>query len=332
MKVSKLGILNSILSGFSRKSRMVAVMAAASFAVPSMAQYDPYFAHYYDMPAAFNPAAAGKDARINVTATYTMAMAGFEDAPSTALVAGDIPFAAMKSIHGLGVQLMSDKLGLFNHQRLTAQYALRKRLAGGWLSGGIQAGLLNEKFNGSKIELGDENDDVFSKSDIDGNALDLGAGLYYSRNVNNRQWYAGISATHLTSPTVRLGEQYELNIAPMFYCTGGATIQLHNPVWKVAASALVQSELVTYRADITGRLIYTYDQKMFYGGVTYTPTISTTILVGGNFHGILLGYSYEMYTNGINLKNGSHELFVGYQMDVDLGKKGKNYHQTTRTL
>jgi hypothetical protein len=54
--------------------------------------------------------------------------------------------------------------------------------------------------------------------------------------------------------------------------------------------------------------------------------------VGGKFQGVLVGYSFEAYTNGISIKNGSHELFVGYQMDVDLGKKGKNRHQTVRTL
>jgi hypothetical protein len=57
-----------------------------------------------------------------------------------------------------------------------------------------------------------------------------------------------------------------------------------------------------------------------------------TVLLGGNFHGITLGYSYEAFTNGINLGNGSHELYVGYQSDLNLFKKGRNRHQSVRIL
>lgn len=284
------------------------------------------------MPTAFNAAAAGKSDQLNIVGVYNLSLAGFENSPKTAFIAGDMPFVALKSIHGVGVQLMSDMIGLFNHQRITAQYALRKRLGGGWFSGGIQVGLLNEKFRGSDVVLGETGDDVFPTSDVDGNALDLGVGLYYSRKGRASEWHAGVSGTHLTSPKVSMGEKYELNVPAMFYATGGVTWQLRNPTLRVATSALVQSDGVTYRGDITGRLIYSYDKRVFYGGLSYSPTNSVTVLVGANFHGIMLGYSYEAYTNGISLKNGSHELFIGYKTDIELGKKGKNYHQTTRTL
>lgn len=94
----------------------------------------------------------------------------------------------------------------------------------------------------------------------------------------------------------------------------------------------MRTDLKTYRADITGRLVYTTDQKMMYAGLSYSPTNSVTLLVGGNVHGVLLGYSYEYYTNGVGMINGSHELFIGYQIDVDLVKKGKNKHQSVRIL
>lgn len=243
-----------------------------------------------------------------------------------------MPFVALKSIHGVGLQLMTDRIGLFNHQRITAQYALRKKLGGGWFSGGVLLGLLNEKFRGSEVVTAEDNDDVFPTSDVDGNALDLGFGLYYSHKGYATEWYAGLSGTHLTSPKVSMGEKYELNVSAMFYAIGGVTWQLRNPTLRVATSALLQSDGVTYRGDVTARMIYSYDKRVFYGGLTYSPTNSITILAGANFHGIMLGYSFEAYTNGISLKNGSHELFIGYQTDIDLGKKGKNYHQTTRTL
>ena len=34
----------------------------------------------------------------------------------------------------------------------------------------------------------------------------------------------------------------------------------------------------------------------------------------------------------MSIGNGSHELFVGYQMDLNLIKKGKNLHKAVRIL
>ena len=71
---------------------------------------------------------------------------------------------------------------------------------------------------------------------------------------------------------------------------------------------------------------------MMYAGLGYSPTNSVTLYLGGNFHGVTLGYSYEMYTGAIAIGNGSHELFVGYQTDLNLFKKGRNRHQSVRIL
>lgn len=311
--------------------RIKGIVLASALMLATMgarAQYDPYFSHYFDMQPSFNPAAAGKEAKLNITGTYAMSMAGFENSPQTMVFSGDMPFVALKNVHGIGLQLMSDKLGLFSHQRISLQYALRKKLGNGWLSVGVQPGIITEKFNGSSVDLIDETDPVFSKSDIDGNTFDLAAGIYYA----GKNWYAGISAQHLTSPTVLLGETNELKIDGTYYLTGGMDFQLRNPLMKVATSAVVRTDGVAYRGDVTGRLIYNYQGRMFYAGATYSPTNSVTALVGGQFQGVIIAYSFEIYTNGISFRNGSHEIFLGYQMDVNLSKKGKNRHQTTRTL
>ena len=293
------------------------------------AQYDPYFSHYYDLQTQFNPAAAGKEARLNLAGVYAMTMAGFSNAPQTAYVSGDMPMQLGKTIHGFGVQFMNDKAGLFTDMRFNGQYALRLKARKGWLSLGVQFGLINEKFRGSEaVTPEDGTDPAITKSDITGSTIDLGAGLYYRR----ANWYAGLAAQHITSPTITLGTTNERSIKPHFYANGGADWQLRNPAWKVATSALVRYENTAWRGDITGRLIYTHDKLNLQGGFSYSPQNSVTVLAGGVFKGVMVGYSFEIYTNGISARNGSHELFLGYQMDIDLTKKGKNRHQTTRTL
>jgi len=308
------------------------ILQSSLFPIQTKAQYDPYYSHYFDMQTTFNPAAAGKESKMNIYTGYAMTMSGFENAPQTMTVAGDMPFSAFGAIHGVGAKIVSDKIGLFTHQQISAVYALRKRLSrdsdGSQISIGIQPGILNEKFRGSEVELAEENDDAFTKSDIDGNAFDLGIGVLFQK----ANWYAGISAQHLTFPKILLGEKNEIKVDATFYATGGMDFQLRNPNFKIATSALVMTEGVTYRADVTGRAIYNFENKMLYAGLTYSITRSVTFLVGGMINGFKIAYSFEGYTNELGLRNGSHEIFLGYSMNIDLAKHGKNKHQTTRTL
>jgi len=298
-------------------------------AVKATAQQEASFSHYWAMEPSFNPAAVGKESVINVTGAYAMSMVGFEHNPKTMYLAGDMPFYLLNKYHGVGLQLMNDDIGLFTHQRLAVQYAYKQRLFGGTLSVGIQVGMLSEKFKGSQVDLDETDDDAFSTSDVSGTALDLAAGLYYK----HRLWYAGLSMTHVTAPSIELGDRSILNVSRTYYLTGGYNIQLRNPLLSVHPSVLARYDGVAYRVDLTGRLKYEHEKKMFYAGVAYSPTNSVTAMIGGLFHGISLGYSYEAYTSSaIGLGKGSHELFVGYRTTLNFGKKGRNRHQSVRIL
>lgn len=311
-----------------KRNKIIIILALSLVSLKSHAQYDVSFSHYFDMEPSFNAASVGKQAKLNIAAAYAIQFAGFKHNPNTMYAGADMPFVFLKTMHGAGIQFMNDKIGLFTHQRLALQYAFKLKLFGGWLSTGVSAGLLSESFDGSKADLDDSNDPAFSSSKTDGNSLDLGVGLYYT----HKNWYAGISAQHINSPLVKLGETNELQVDATYYLTGGCNIRLRNPFLTIKPSFLVRTDGVAYRGDITGRLVYANDRKMMYLGASYSPTNSVTVLLGGNVHGIVMGYSYEIYTSAINPGNGSHELFIGYQMDLNLQKKGRNLHKSVRTL
>jgi type IX secretion system PorP/SprF family membrane protein len=295
----------------------------------AQAQYDPSFSHYWAMETSFNPAAAGKDPKLNVTGAYNMTLTGFENSPKTMYISGDMPLYLLGGYHGVGLQIVNDEIGLFSHKKLNLQYALKRRLLGGMLSVGIQGGLLSEQFKGSAVDLDQSNDNAFTKSDVTGTGFDLGAGLYYKYRDT---WYAGVSAQHLTSPTVEFGETNELNITPSYYLTGGYNIRLRNPFLTIQTSVLGRTDGAAYRGDVTARLKYSHEKRVMYAGLSYSPTNSVSLLLGGFFHGIMLGYCYEAYTSAISLGNGGHELFVGYQTDMNFLKKGRNRHQSVRIL
>jgi type IX secretion system PorP/SprF family membrane protein len=293
-----------------------------------LAQQEPSFAHYWAMEPSFNPAAAGKESKLNVTGSYAMTMTGFQNAPKTMYIGADMPLMLMNAYHGVGVQLMNDQIGLFTHQRLALQYAYKHQMFGGMLSVGLQVGMLSERFKGSEADLETPDDPAFTKTDATGTGLDLSAGLYYA----HRNWYAGLSVLRATAPGIELGERSILNISRMYYLTGGYNIKLRNPFFTIHPSVLAHTDGTVYRVDVTARVKYMHDDKMLYAGLAYSPTNSVTALIGGNFHGITLGYSYEVYTTVLKIGNGSHELFVGYQTEIDLLKKGRNRHQSVRIL
>ena len=292
------------------------------------AQQEPHFAHYWAMEPSFNPAAAGKDPVINVAGAYAMTLTGFENAPKTMYVGADMPFRLLNRFHGAGIQIVSDQLGLFTHQRLVLQYNYKQNLLGGVLSAGIQFGILSEKFRGSSLDLENPDDPAFTRSDVSGVAIDLAAGVYYK----HRNWHAGLSVLHATAPEIELGDRSIYKVSRAYYLTGGYNIKLRNPFITIHPTVFGTYDGTNYRVDVTTRVKYTHDKKVLYAGVGYSPNNSITALVGGNFHGISLGYAYEVYTSVLKIGNGSHELFVGYQTTLNFQKKGRNRHQSVRIL
>ena len=298
------------------------------FVSTARAQYDVSFSHYWAMEPSFNPAAVGKDMKINVAVAYNNTLTGFENNPKTMYAGADIPFYFLKSYHGVGAQFVNDAIGLFAHKKFALQYAFRHKLWGGNLAVGVNVGLLSESFDGSKVDLETPDDPAFPTSEATGTGFDLGVGLYYQHGP----WYVGLSSLHLNSPVVDLGEKQSLAIAPSYYLTGGYLFKLRSPSLSIQSSMLARTDATAFRIDLTGRLIYQHEKKYLYGGLTYSPDHSVTVLVGGDFHGVRLGYSYEIYTSAVSFGNGSHEIFIGYQTDMNLKKRGRNRHQSVRLL
>ena len=193
---------------------------------------------------------------------------------------------------------------------------------------GVNAGSLEQKFDGSKVEAEESTDAAFPSSEVDGTGFDLTAGVHYA----HRLFHVGLSVMHLTAPSIELGETHEIKIDPTYYFSSGCNIQLRNPLLSIQPSMQVMTDLQSWRADMTVRGTYTYDGKRYYVGLTYSPMTSVAVLLGGEINSVSFGYAYELFTTGVGLIHGSHDLYVGYAMDLDLFKKGKNKHKSIRIL
>ena len=310
--------------------RVVAITTTILLAgTEAYGQMDVQFSDFTALRSYYNPAAAGTDGLLSVHIAYSMQMAGFEDAPKTMYAGADCPIYFLGPRHGGGASLMSDAAGIFRTQRIAVQYAYNTRIGKkGRLAIGVQPSLLTETIDPKSLELDDPNDPAFPKSEVSGNAFDLGAGIFFY----HPKYWAGLSMQHIMSPQLELGETNLMDFSPAYYFMGGGNIKLKNSFLSLQPSVMVQTDLNSWREDIQCKAIYNNEGKMFWGGVGYSPGISTTVFIGGNFQGISLSYSYQMYTNGINMANGTHEIVLGYQADLDLFKKGRNKHKAVRIL
>lgn len=295
------------------------------------AQFDAAFTNTWALQSYYNPAAAGLDSKLNILGAYSMQMVGFEGAPKTMVINADMPLFFIGPKHGIGAAFLNDAIGAFSNKKIQLQYAFHQKLLGGRLSIGVRPALLLIGFDGSELDLADASDPAFATNDIKGQAFDLDVGLRYTyKNL----WYVGASAIHLLGPKVKLGDDktHEVSIAPTYHLQGGYNLAFRHPRYKLAMDAMVRSDFQFWRGDINARLLYDGNKHKLYGGLMYSPTISAGLLLGFDFHGINIGYSYEIYTGGVGALNGTHEILIGYQHDLDIIKKGKNLHKSVRLL
>ena len=300
-----------------------------------VAQDDVAFTNFWNFQSFYNPAAAGRSGQLDVKGTYRMEMAGFEDAGQTMLIQGDLPmfFVPKAERHGMGAGFMNDKIGLFSTKRLWLQYAYhhpfgKKNI----LSAGVKFAMLSNGFDGSDVDLGEgSNDELVPSSNVTGTGFDLDFGLRFERK---NLWYASVSVMHLVSPKVNLGEekQYQVRTSPTIYASGGYAFKFKVSEFSLKTDAMVRTNLQSWRADVSGRLCYDGEKGKMYAGLNYSPMVSVALLLGITYQGVNVGYSYEMYTGGIAVQNGTHEIHISYLMELNLTKRGKNRHQSVRWL
>ncbi len=312
-----------------RRKLWIVLLLFATFFNTAKGQWDVQFSDYTALKSFYNPAVSGTDGLLNVAATYSLQMLGYQGAPATMYVGADCPIYFLNPRHGAGLSFMNDRIGMFSTTKIGVQYAHNIKMGKkARLAIGIQGALLTESIDPSDVNLLDENDPAFPSSKVNGSHFDMGAGIYYY----HPKYFIGFSGQHLLAPTLMLGEKNEVSIERVYYLMGGCNIKIKNTLFSLTPSFLVQTDLQSWREDIQCKIFMDYDGKRLYAGVGYSPNISTTFMVGGTFHGITAGYSYQLYTSGIGSINGSHEIVVSYQTDLDLFKKGRNKHKSVRWL
>jgi len=302
------------------------------------AQIDAQLTQYWALPSYYNPAEIGKVDFIHITAGSKLQWIGIKHAPMNFLAMADMPFKFLGKRWGTGLMLQQESVGLFSTQTIAAQLAWKKKMLGGTLSVGIQAGLLNQSFKGDSIRMPENDqahtsaDDAIPKGVVNGRALDVAAGVSFT----HKWFWAAISATHVTSPTINLkaGENeedlYQFNTGRYFYFMGGSNIPVKNTLFEIQPSVLVKTDTKFWQFEATARVRY---NKFLSGGVAYRHKDAVSAMIGAEFKNFFIGYAYDYPISAISkATHGSHELFLNYNVKLNLGEVNRNKHKSIRIM
>lgn len=317
---------------------LAAVWAACA---PAVSQTDARLSQYYEVPTYYNPAAVGRTDFVNIRGGARLQWVGIDNAPQTFLLTADMPFKVLNRRIGLGLVANSESIGLYRTLAIDAQFAFKLRKWGGEFSAAIQLGMYDQSFRGSEVILPDDDDyhqgtdDGVPTRDLHGTAFDLGAGLWYE----HRHWWAGVSCRHITSPVVTLqgeqGEQTEANVYEFqagraAYFMAGGNIPVRNTLFEIMPSVMAGTDFSFFTAEITARARY---NRFLSFGVGYRWKDAFTVSVAAEIKNFFIGYAYDYPVSEISrASSGSHELFAGYRLKLNLGEKNRNRHKSIRIM
>lgn len=267
-------------------------------------------ANQYAMnPFIINPAYAGQNKQINVTAAYRQQWSAIEGAPRTMTFSSHTAFGDGKS--GAGISILSDKIGKMSQTNVFGSYSYKVDFEFGSLSAGLSLGMLQMKTDYASSNLNGVNDPTFATGDLNQWKFNTGAGLFLS----NSKYYVGFSVPQmLSSQFTNENNVDQLKLNPQYYLTGGYVFDLGESLFSLKPYTMIRMEGGTpFNYDIN---LQAYYDQHFSLGFQYKSTNSAAILleliVNSSFY---MGYSYEFpygsSFEGVNTA-GSHEFVLTY--------------------
>jgi type IX secretion system PorP/SprF family membrane protein len=299
-----------------KRTILIITLFALTFGISS-AQQVPQFSQNMFNKLANNPGSAGSGQAICASTLHRSQWMGFDGAPITLNLSVDAPIPAIYG--GLGLNIMTDKIGQSDDLSLQLSYAYRTELGEGQLGIGFAVGMFQSRLNGNEFFPADGSDPYIPQGEESGSVMDFGGGIYY----NTQDVYLGLSTLHITEPEI---EETYMSRSRHYFLLAGFHHEL-NPIVSLNPSIYLKSDGTTSQLDINTNIIY---NNRIWGGVSYRmadPSFfkpELVILTGMNINEDLkFGLAYDVVLS--NIGNNSIEFMLGYCFKVDYDKPVKSY-------
>jgi type IX secretion system PorP/SprF family membrane protein len=311
--------------------RISRILLVATFAVISLckvsAQVDPHFSQYYVYPAWLNPALTGAfDGKYRVSAIYRTQWGNISSPFSTPGVSGE--FTTEKNIN-YGVSILNQKAGDGGYNYTTAygniSYTGLKfgRGQSQRIVFGFQAGIIQRKFDRSKLTFGDQWNPItgYNPSNVTADVLprttasnfDASFGVVYfdAQPGKKANPFLGVSVSHLTEPDDKFSGSGTETFPMRYTLHGGVRFSL-SEVFSITPNFLFLKQ-GTAEENMAGA----------YGKYKVGP--ATDVLLGANYrindaispfigfthNNMLVGVSYDVNTSELGrIANGSNSFEI----------------------
>ncbi|MFH7014414.1 type IX secretion system membrane protein PorP/SprF [Flavobacterium sp. FlaQc-52] len=285
-------------------------------AIASHAQQDAQYTQYMYNTININPAYAGSRGVLSAFGLYRTQWVGLDGAPETGTLSVNTPINS--SNVGVGVSLVSDKIGPTNENTLSADLSYSIQVsAESKISFGIKgsANLFNLDIN--KLNLADQGDPQFQDFSNKFNP-NIGAGVY---------WHSDKAYVGLSVPNFIETNRYDDNDIVIYkdkinyYFMTGYVFNLDDYQYiKFKPAALVKMiQGVPLQVDVSANFMF---NDKFVAGLAYRWNASLSAMAGFQVtDGLYIGYGYDRETTRLNNYNsGSHEIFLRYEFFSNKGK------------
>lgn len=283
---------------------------------PAMAQQDAQFTQYMHNGTFYNPAFAGKEGGIRVSALHRTQWrnytpnAGTGGAPITQLITAQGRIDS-KNI-GYGLTLVNDQIGATSNFELNLQGAYHKKLNRGLLSIGVYGGIFSTALNYDNLIVVNPEPNLQSSGSESKTNINVGIGLIYDK----QNYYIGLSTRHLNEPSFDFGGgDYRNQLKNHSYLIFGYRIRQIGQ-FLVEPSILIKTvSLNNFSYDASVMVTY---QNRIIGGLAYRGQESVSMILGYSLlkdNSLGLSYSFDLVSNNIETKApSSHELMLRYNL------------------
>lgn len=274
------------------------------------AQQETQSSLYFFNPVMVNPAYAGSQDALQVTATVRDQWTGFKGAPKTQCLSLHTPLRREKI--GIGFTVLNDAIGATKNTGFYGDfsYSIRLNQKNSRLAFGLKAGVDIYKTNFQPLRVNDNTDAVYTNGfNYTKTLFNTGAGIYYY----GKRHYLGIASPRLIPNKINLTADQTALQENHFYGFGGVVIKLNG------ALNLRPSFMVKYVKNaplsMEGNLSLLIYDKVWVGAMYRHGAAAGANIMFNLTQNLRVGYAYDYALTKIqNYSAGSHEIMLSYNL------------------
>jgi len=291
------------------KALLFTVLISWGVAPQLKAQQEAMFTQYMFNGLALNPAYAGSHESLSATVLFRDQWRGLDGAPTTQTFSLHSPIRNAKI--ALGLNVIHDKITVFNQYGVNGSYAYRIFTDKGTLSLGLQVGFTSYNADLTELQPQDPTDNIFNV-DVNKFMPNLGAGVYYYTD----KFYAGVSVPQFINNSLDeeiIEEDSDARQERHYFLTSGYMFEL-SPSVKLKPNFLLKIvEGAPIELDLNANVLFS---DVLWLGLSWRSMADFDALMQVQLTDqLLLGYSYD-FANTTDLRrvnSGSHELMINYR-------------------